>query len=146
MAATLAVPAAPASEPDEAELSVAIAQVAKMERCLAEKAELIAEKDAQIAAVLAEGEQLSIRQMEQERSIKGLRRAARDAADAKAVKEEVPATVRAVLSVMLPVVAVILRLPPTAPSVPALMNRSPFWPVAPPYAMVKLTALVSGPL
>ena len=41
------------------------------------------------------------------------------------VKEEVPVTVKATTWVMLPVVAVILRFPPTAPSVPALMNRSP---------------------
>ena len=37
----------------------------------------------------------------------------------------VPVTAKATTWVMLPVVAVILRFPPTAPSVPALMNRSP---------------------
>ena len=37
------------------------------------------------------------------------------------VKEEVPVTARATVSVMFPVVAVTLRLPPTAPSVPALI-------------------------
>ena len=37
------------------------------------------------------------------------------------VKEEVPVTARATVSVILPVVAVTLRFPPTAPSVAALI-------------------------
>ena len=42
------------------------------------------------------------------------------------VKDDVPVTARATFCVILPVVAVTLRLPPTAPPVLPSMNRSPF--------------------
>ena len=54
-------------------LNAALAQTTKLEVRLKEKTELCVEKDAQIAAVLEEGEQLSIRQAEQERQIRTLR-------------------------------------------------------------------------
>ena len=51
----------------KAKLSAATAQASKLEGRLAEKAELLAEKEAHIAAVLEEGERLSVRQAEQEK-------------------------------------------------------------------------------
>lgn len=56
-----------------------VARLARLEAKLAEKTELCAEKDAQIAATLEEGERLSIKQAEQEKTIRKLRQAARDA-------------------------------------------------------------------
>jgi chromosome segregation ATPase len=60
-------------------LNAALAQTTKLEVRLKEKTELCVEKDAQIAAVLEEGEQLSIRQAEQERQIRTLRQTTREA-------------------------------------------------------------------
>ena len=62
-----------------AKLNAALAQCAKLEAKLAEKAALCNEKDAQIVAVMAEAEQLSIRQAEQEKQIRTLRASTRDA-------------------------------------------------------------------
>ena len=53
--------------------------IEKLEAKLAEKAELISAKDAQIAAVLEEGEQLSKRQAEQEKTIRTLKQQTREA-------------------------------------------------------------------
>lgn len=55
------------------------ARLAKLEAKLAEKTELCAEKDVQIAAVLEEGERLSVRQAEQEKLIRKLKTQAREA-------------------------------------------------------------------
>ena len=60
----------------------AAARLAKLEARLAEKSELCAAKDEQIAAVLAEGEGLSIRQAEQERQIRKLKQQTREAQSA----------------------------------------------------------------
>ena len=60
-------------------LAAAVAQIGRLEAKVAEKVELCAEKDAQIAAVLEEGEQLSIRQAEQEKQIRSLRQSTREA-------------------------------------------------------------------
>ena len=62
-----------------AKLEAKLADKAKLEAKLAEKAALCTEKDAQIAAVMAEAEQLSIRQAEQEKQIRTLRASTRDA-------------------------------------------------------------------
>ena len=62
-------------------------QCRKLEQRLAEKAELCAEKDAQIAAVLEEGEQLSKRQLDQEKTIRALRQSLREAQTATELAE-----------------------------------------------------------
>ena len=62
-----------------AKLETKLAEKAKLEAKLAEKAALCNEKDAQIVAVMAEAEQLSIRQAEQEKQIRTLRASTRDA-------------------------------------------------------------------
>ena len=62
-----------------AKLEAKLAEKAKLEAKLAEKAALCNEKDAQIVAVMAEAEQLSIRQAEQEKQIRTLRASTRDA-------------------------------------------------------------------
>ena len=71
----------------------ALARISKLEAKLAEKTELCAAKDAQIKLTLAEGEELSIKQMEQEKLIKKLKVQARDAQQsADALTEELSAT------------------------------------------------------
>ena len=72
----------------KAKLSAASAQASKLESRLAEKTELLAEKDAQIAAVLEEGESLSVRQAEQEKTIRKLRQSTREAQQAAERAEE----------------------------------------------------------
>ena len=59
--------AAAAGSSDSQKLSAASAQCRRLEARLAEKTELCGAKDAQIAAVLEEGERLSIKQAEQEK-------------------------------------------------------------------------------
>ena len=63
----------------KAKLNAALLQNGRLEAKVLEKAELCAEKDAQIAAVLEEGELLSMRQAEQEKTIRKLRLSTRDA-------------------------------------------------------------------
>ena len=63
----------------QAKLAAALAKCSKLEAKLAEKTTLCNEKDAQIAATLEEGEQLSIRQAEQEKEIRTLRASTREA-------------------------------------------------------------------
>ena len=77
------LPAAPDVSGGDAASSEAVAalrtHIAKLEVKLSEKTELCAEKDAQIAATLEEGEQLSIKQAEQEKTIRKLKQSTREA-------------------------------------------------------------------
>ena len=69
-------------------------RIAKLEAKLDEKTALCAEKDSQIAAVLEEGEQLSIKQADQEKEIRALRKSTREAQAAAEVSEKALADAR----------------------------------------------------
>lgn len=98
-----AAPDAPAvgdHQTASARLAAALAQCAKLETKLAEKTELCAEKDEQIAAVMEEGVQLSKRQAEQEKSIRALRQSTREAQSASEKSAAELAEARAALDRM----------------------------------------------